>query len=109
MIVRLLPLSEMKRWDGTSPYDAIALPFGERTNYAARMTLRFARSNEVEMGVALLSACVKIIAGQPKRRVGRFEKQLGGNKRCFCSSLETTCGKSENTRLPVLSDSIFEN
>ena len=66
MIVPLLPLSQIQQWDGTSSYDAMALPCGERAVYAASMTLRFVRrtcsQREVEIGVAVLSAFVKDIA-----------------------------------------------
>ena len=66
LIVPLLPLSEIQQWDGTSAYDAMVLPCGERAVYAARMTLRFVRrtcsQREVENGVAVLSSFVKDIA-----------------------------------------------
>lgn len=66
IIVPLLPLSEIQQWDGTSEYDAMALPCGERAVYAARMTLQMVRrtcsQTEVEVGVAVLSAFVQDIA-----------------------------------------------
>ena len=67
IIVPLLPLSRIKAWNGTTPYDAMVLPCGEKASYAASQTLMFVRSTctreEVEVGIRILSVFVKDIAG----------------------------------------------
>lgn len=66
IIVPLLPLLQIKAWDGASPYNAMVLPCGEKAQYAAAQTLRYARSTctreEVEMGISVLNSFVKDIA-----------------------------------------------
>ena len=67
ILVPLLPLSQIKAWNGTTPYDAMVLPCGEDATYAAAQTLQFVRStctrDQVQEGIGILSGFVQDMAG----------------------------------------------
>lgn len=66
IILPLLPLEEIKGWDGIIPYSALVFPCGDSGNAAASEVLRNAREtcSETEIGVAIttLATFVKDIA-----------------------------------------------
>ena len=65
IIVPVLPLPEVKDWNGAS-YDAMVLPCGQRGSYAAQMVLRNVRAccneNEIRNGIDVLRHFIKDIA-----------------------------------------------
>ena len=67
IIIPLLSLSQIRAWNGTTPYEAMVLPCGMQAAYAAAQTLKYARSTctqqQVQVGVQVLSTFVKDIAG----------------------------------------------
>jgi hypothetical protein len=89
IIVPLLTISQIKQWDGISPYNAMALPCGEQAVYAASMSLRYVRTtcsqSEVEIGVEVLRAFVKDIAesllDKENDVLGDFDTTVGENTR----------------------------
>ena len=66
IIIPILSVQEIQLWDGLTSYEAMAIPCGPRSRYAARMTLLHVRNicsqAQVEKGIALLNAFVKDIA-----------------------------------------------
>ena len=67
IIIPLRSLSQIKAWNGTDSYEAMVLPCGIQAPYAAAQTLKYARATctkeQVKLGVEVLSAFVKDIAG----------------------------------------------
>lgn len=66
IIVPIMTLQEIKQWDDVTSYEAVVIPCGQRSRYAARKTLLYVRKicskAQVELGIAVLKDFVKDIA-----------------------------------------------